>query len=565
MSAPDPAPRDPVDPRACTAVAALLLLAVAWIYAPVAGHELIPFDDDVYVVHNPILHSETAAELGARAFGEAYGSNWIPLTWLSLAANVATTGFRPGPILVTNLVLHGIASVLLLLALVRMTGALWRSAAVAMIFAVHPLHVESVAWASERKDVLCAAFWMGALWVHAGADEGSRRMRIAGTTALGVAALLAKPMAVTLPFTLLLLDFWPLRRLSTELRLVDGRRLARAVGAQLPLLAAAGAIAILTFVIQEDSGAMKAGAGTPLSIQLENALVALVVYPWKSLWPAGLAFLHPFPIEGVAAWRWLGAGALAGGATAAALFVTPRRWPAVTVGWLWYLGTLLPVSGIVQVGSQAWAERYAYVPQVGLALAFVWGLADLKARARQSRGLTVAVTAIALGWLLALAATAHRQVAVWRDGETLFRHALDVTGENPSASAGLAIAALRDGRSEEAVSRFHRLFGLEAPPERRRAAVVSALARIGRQYLETDPAQAVLYTEGALYLAPGAPRLHGQLATAFALQGRWPDATESAERAARLARDRGEPDLAGRFEQLAAGYRVRRLPVALSR
>ena len=432
-------------------VSAGLVLAVIAVYAQVRHHSFVSFDDLAYIVDNPHVRSGPSWEGLRWALTHAYLSNWHPLTWLSHMLDWRLFGSNPaGPHLV-NVALHAANAVVLFLALRALTGSLGRSAVVAALFALHPLRVESVAWAAERKDVLAGLFWMIALlaWAsYARRPSVARYLLVAGSLTLG---LMAKPMLVTLPCVLLLLDVWPLERL----RPTGLRALAWPIVEKLPLAALAAGASAVTVASQSAGGAFH-----PISLadRMANAALAYVGYLWKSIWPAGLSVFYPHPADvdpgGATAWRWLalGAAVVLVLATAGALAQFRRR-PWLLVGWLWYLGTLVPVIGLAQVGRQAAADRYTYLPTIGIAIAVVWTCADLARR--WSWGPALA-RGVALVVLLLLAAASYRQVGHWRTSELLFEHALATTRSNYVAHNNLGSLLLERGDFARAAPHFAR-------------------------------------------------------------------------------------------------------------
>jgi Flp pilus assembly protein TadD len=427
-------------------IALALALLVGLVFERVRGHAFLLLDDAEYVTANGwVLGGMSAA--GARwAFAGFHFANWSPLTWLSHMLDVELFGVAPGPHHLVNVGLHAANAALFFLALWRMSGALWAPALAAAFFALHPLRVESVAWVSGRKDVLSGLFFMLTLLAYAGHAARPTAARYAAALAAYACGLLAKPMLVTLPFVLVLLDVWPLRRIA---RGADGRlpraRLAALAREKLPFLALAAASGLLTLLAQRSGGSLSGIAGVPLGLRIANAFVAYGSYLWKTIWPSGLAYFHPHPADQseLPAGFWLACAAsalaLALGSFAA---LRLRRRPHLAVGWFWFLGMLVPVIGLVQVGGQAWADRYTYLPSLGLALALAWGLADL-VRARPRLGLPV--KAAAAGALLLLGWAAREQTATWRDDRTLFAHALAVTSRNHVAHTHLGTALLAAG------------------------------------------------------------------------------------------------------------------------
>ena len=407
----------------------------AWL--PALRNGFINLDDPYYVTANPqVLPGITRAGL-AWAMTANVASNWHPLTLLSHMLDCQLYGLHPTGHHATSLLLH-LANVLLLFAVLRgMTGAAGRSAAVAALFAVHPLHVESVAWVAERKDVLSALFWilaMGAWARYARAPSLGRYLLVFLLMALG---LTAKPMVVTLPFALLLLDVWPLDRLG-----LGWKRLAVE---KLPLLALSAASSLITLRYQETS-LVPLGV-VPWRLRAANALVSYAAYLGKLFLPRHLAVFYPIQ-PAIPAWEVAGAAVLLIAITVLAIW-RARREPWLLVGWLWFLGTLVPVIGLVQVGRQAMADRYTYIPSIGLFLAVVWSLAEL-GRAHRAALATAAGIVI-----LALAATTRVQIGYWSDGATLFRHALAATDDgNYLAHIGLGKALMGEKDWDGAAAQF---------------------------------------------------------------------------------------------------------------
>jgi protein O-mannosyl-transferase len=425
---------------------ALALLTIA-AYRDAPFNNFIDLDDPDYASANPNVRDGLTPAGFVWALTTFHAANWHPLTWLSLQLDASLLG--PGPVgyHLTNLLLHTANVVLLFLVLRRMTGALWRSALVAALFAVHPLHVESVAWVAERKDVLSTFFWVVTLAAYAHYAARPSPGRYLLVMALFVLGLLAKPMLVTLPCVLLLLDYWPLRRLAGRQQPAGYAQApaSRLVLEKVPLLLASALACVLTLAAQAGAGAVSGMQQVSLPQRIGNALLAYEWYLGKTFWPVGLGLLYPYPTT-VSLVEVLGAGAVLTAVTVLAVWQVRRR-PYLLVGWLWFLGTLVPVLGIVQVGEQAHADRYAYVPHIGLFFAFVWGLADLCAGLR----VPVAVRAGLAGVvLLALAVLTFEQVGYWQDGISLWEHTLTVTGPNPRAHDSLGTLYLYQDNFTEA-------------------------------------------------------------------------------------------------------------------
>ena len=435
-----------------------LVLLIAAVYSPVLRNDFVNFDDDRYVTGNSHVRGGLSAEGARWAATATLTGNWHPLTWLSHMLDVELFGMNPAGHHATNVLLHAVNAVLLFLVLAGMTGAVGRSAFVAALFAVHPLHVESVAWVAERKDVLSTFFWLLAL----GAYLRYVRKRSAGAyTAVllaFVAGLMAKPMVVTLPFVLLLLAYWPLGRFSRGgVQGTDGARdsAARDAGRgilleKVPFLVLAGLSAVATYIAQAQAGTLNLAVQPYPWLRFTNALAAYIGYIAKMFKPTDLAVFYPLPGQPLPWWQALAAGVLLAGCSIAAIRAARRR-AYLAVGWFWYLGTLVPVIGLVQVGGQAMADRYTYIPLIGLFVIVSWGGSDLAGRWHQRRAIPAVAAVLAVA---ALAVGARTQVGYWRDGVTLFGRALQVTSGNWMMHVNLGGEMLERGRFGEAVGHF---------------------------------------------------------------------------------------------------------------
>jgi tetratricopeptide (TPR) repeat protein len=429
------------------AVALALVLAVAAIYGPTAHHQFVAYDDDVYVFANPAVRGGLSWQGFLWSFGYHAG-NWHPLTWLSHMLDARLFGAWAGGHHLVSAGLHAANAVLLLALLARLTGAFWRSAAVAGIFALHPLRVESVAWAAERKDVLSALFWLLTLLAYARFVRRPGAGRYLAALALFALGLTAKPMLVTLPFVLLLLDWWPLGRVPPPgaSRATAARRgWAALAGEKAPFFALALASSLVTLRGQTHGATPMVSTDAPT--RFGNAALSCLRYLGSFLWPHDLAPLYPYPRAGIPPALAAGAAALVALATAAA-FLLARRRPSFTAGWLWYLGTLVPVMGLVQVGAQSRSDRYTYLPLLGVTIALVWAAGDLGRRRpaiRPALALSCGAALAALG-----IASAHA-VPVWRNSLTLFAHTVRVTADNDIMLNNLGAALQDAGRDAEAV------------------------------------------------------------------------------------------------------------------
>ncbi len=505
------------------AVAAALLASAAWVYANVRDHEFLRYDDDVYVVDNPSLRRPLDASAVARAFAAPFFTNWIPLTSLSLHLDYARSGADPAAFLTTNVALHALSSVVLFLALLRLGVGLGPSAFAAGVFGLHPLHVESVAWISARKDVLSGLFFGLALWSYAGSAQRPRPRHLGTTLALG-AGLLAKPSLVALPPLLLLLDAWPLRRFdpsrAAPLRLRDALR------EKWLLFALAAAASITALSAQNAGGAMAHGDALPLDVRLANAALSIVAYLRDAVWPARLAAFYPHPEAEVP--RLAAALAAAGIAGISALCFRLRgTQPWLGVGWRWFLGLLVPTLGLVQVGVQARADRYTYLPLTGLCLALAVSVCVWAGRQRRRQRACVGV---ALVLLAGLALGARRQVAVWRDSETLFLHAAAVTEGNFLAEHAIGSELLRRGEPVLAEQHFAEAVRLRERWAETHFGLADAAAAQGR--LE----EAIRGYERGLRRAPRSARGHLRLARMLLATGRGAEALGRARHGVEYAR-----------------------------
>jgi Flp pilus assembly protein TadD len=434
--------------RARGVVVSALMLGTLLLFAGVAGHGFVEYDDNRYVTENPVVQGGLTWAGLVWAFTTLHASNWHPLTWLSHMLDVQLFGLAAGAHHVVNVLLHAVDAALVFLVLARMTGAPGRSALVAALFAVHPTHVESVAWVAERKDVLSTLFGLLALWAWARWTERPSRRRYAAVVLCFAASLLAKPMWVTLPFLLLLLDWWPLGRVAGgPPAAVEGgaapRGWAALVREKGPLFALAAASSAVTVLAQHRGGSVT-GLELGVGARLGNAAVSYLRYVEKTVWPSSLSIFYPHPRDGLPAWAMIAAGAVLLAVTALAL-ARARRAPWLAVGWCAFLGTLVPVIGLVQVGTQAMADRYTYLPTLGLFVAAAWGAHRVAGSWRGGAPLA-AVAGLVLALLSAVTA---RQLSHWRTHEQLFRHAVTVAPENAHAHAVLSKELRRQRRTEE--------------------------------------------------------------------------------------------------------------------
>jgi tetratricopeptide (TPR) repeat protein len=488
---------------------ALAGLTVA-IYWPVGGFAFLNYDDTVYVTINPGVSGGLSADAVRWAFTTSHGANWHPLTWLSHQLDVTLFGLDPGWHHRVNLLLHLLTTLLLFHWLARCTGRPGRSAFVAALFSLHPLHVESVAWVAERKDLVSALCGVLALQAYTGYARRPAAGPYLVALLLFALGLLAKPMLVTLPFLLLLCDWWPLGRVAEgPLPAAGGAGLSRSLlqllGEKLPFLLLAAAASTVTLVVQRTGGAIT--ELFTLRLRLENALLAYLNYLQDAFWPEGLAVIYPF-VPHFPPGRVLGAGLLLAAVSLAALLAA-RRYPYLTVGWLWFLGMLVPVSGIVQIGLHARADRYTYLPLVGIFLAVTWGVAELAGERRQRL-----LAAAALLILAVLAVVTRQQLGHWRDSVSLFRHAVAVTEGNVVALNNLGEALATEGRREEAVGIFRQALGISQ-------GFGEVHLNLGRTLVELDrPEEAAGHLEVARQLRPKDGEIYALLGFVRGRQGK---------------------------------------------
>jgi protein O-mannosyl-transferase len=540
-------------PAPACALLVVVTLAAFW---PVTHAAFINFDDPDYVTENARVQAGVSWSGAAWALRAHYASNWHPLTWLSHMLDVSLFGKGAAGPHCVNLFLHSANGALLFLWLCRMTGVHWRSFLVAALFALHPLHVESVAWIAERKDVLSTFFWMLTLLMYGRYVEQSKVESAKSKTWYGLAlvcfafGLMSKPMLVTLPFVLLLLDYWPLSRFGLNTpgpKLKTFLPLIREKGPFFLLSAGSCAVTILA-----QRGAIQSLTGLPLGLRAANSVVAYVRYLGKAFWPAGLAIPYPYPPhwpEG----QVILAGLLMAGLCAGAWWGR-RRWPFLLTGWFWFLGGLVPVIGLVQVGTQAMADRYTYVPLIGLFVVIVWGAAALQGRWRLPKTLP-GLAAVLL--LAACGVLTWRQASYWQDSERLFRHAAAVTKNNHTALANIAAALFARGELDEAISYCRK--ALEAKPD-----YPDALNNLGAALEKKGGAESMDYYREALRLNPFHSGALYNLGNALLARGRNAEAADCFAAVLRVKPDNLEARnnfanellTIGRIDEAISQYRI---------
>ncbi|MCK9376623.1 MAG: tetratricopeptide repeat protein [Syntrophobacterales bacterium] len=502
-------------------ICVLLLALTAAAYWQVRGFQFITCDDDMYVYENPIIRAGLSWEGVKWSFTAYYSANWHPLTWLSHILDVQLYGLQAGGHHLTNLFFHLANTLLLFLFLAHTTEALWPSALVAALFALHPMHVESVAWVSERKDVLSTFFWLATMWAYVwyvSAPNPKRYLSVLLCFALG---LMAKPMLVTLPMVLLLLDYWPLNRVPVGVAPAmdtNGASESRPrlplglywqlIREKIPLFILTICSCLMTLAAQRAGGAVMPLSLQSLGARLANALVAYVTYGIKLFWPYPMALFYV--LSPVPWWQAVVAG-LALLVISVLVFLGARRYPYLVVGWLWYLGTLVPVIGLVQVGGQAMADRYTYIPFIGLFIILAWGVPAAAAGWKHRE------TILAMGAAAALSAclvSAWGQAGYWRNAETLFTHSIRVTGDNYLAYHHLGMAYSNQGNYAQAIAAYQKTLAIAPgyPPSYNNLGIV--YAKQGRLN------EAVELFKSALRLSPGNLSYYRNLALAYTQQGK---------------------------------------------
>ncbi len=433
----------------CIALAVIILT----VYMQVGNHQFLNFDDDAYVTNNPHVVSGITGKNIIRAFTSIDEANWHPVTWLSHMADAQLYGMNPRGHHLTSVAIHTISALLLLLLLLRLTDALWQSSFVVALFALHPLHVESVAWVAERKDVLSAMFWFLTLLLYSGYVAKRKTSLYILTFISFVLGLMSKPMLVTLPIIMLLLDFWPIDRIRSEdqeqglHQITD--RITALIKEKFPFFAFAIFSGIITLYAQHRGGALLDLNSVSMGHRIENALLAYVKYIGKTFWPNGLAVYYPFS-SNIPLWQAISSLFILLLLSAAAMRAW-RRCPYIMVGWFWFLITLAPVIGLIQVGNQSMADRYTYIPVTGLFIMAAWGIPDMARGLRCRKGILALLGAAVI---IASTALTWQQLGYWRDNVSLYRHTLQVTTDNKKIHYNLGRALADKGDLNEAILEF---------------------------------------------------------------------------------------------------------------
>jgi tetratricopeptide (TPR) repeat protein len=513
----------PIQPKSDTRLTVfgvcIFLVAITWIvFGQTVRFDFVNYDDDRYVYKNPEVARGLTSHGLRWAFTHAHGDNWHPLSTLSHMLDCQLFGLNAGRHHFMNLVLHTIAAILLFLVLrsmtggprcephLRWTGGIWQSAFVATVFAIHPLRAESVAWISERKDVLSAVFFMLTLGAYLRYTKGPSVRHYLTMSIFFALGLMSKPMLVTTPFILLLLDYWPLSRLT------DVRELRHRIVEKLPLFALSAASCAATVLTQRHATASM--EELPLVLRIENALVSYVVYIRQTLWPTRLAAFYPHAEDALPLWQIALAAALLLLITANIIAFRKQR-PYLVTGWFWYLVMLIPVIGLMQVGSQAHADRYTYLPQIGLLLMVSWTVVDFFVSQFRSPKLLMPVAGLVIA---ALACAAWRQASYWRNGELLWERALAATSKNFIAYDSLGDFLLNHGQLDDAIHEFER--SIDARPSYANAHDNLGVALTAKGELDS----AIIHLQEAIQLRPNQAKAYFDLANAHFQHGEMKEA-----------------------------------------
>jgi len=508
-----------------------LAVTVLFLFFPASGHEFITLDDTDYILWNPIVSQGITWEGAGWAVTALHSSNWHPLTWLSHMLDVTCFGMDAGRHHLVSILIHTLNTVLLFFALFRMTGAFWRSISVAALFGLHPLHVESVAWVAERKDVLSGLFFMLVLLSYERYIRHGGVRRYILVVILFALGLMSKPMIVTVPFVLLLLDVWPLGRTplappvdGSDRKLVPWRHLFLE---KVPLLGLTLGSCTITYIAQQRGDAISDFESLSFGARMSNALVSYVGYLGKALWPSSLAVFYPHSLISLPWWQTAGSTIILITITLAVLLRLGRSYLAV--GWFWFLGMLVPVIGVVQVGSQAMADRYTYLPLIGLFTAAVWLLADTTPANLPHRAKILGVFTITI--LAVLSVGSRSQVNNWKNSLTLYSHTLSVTSDNWLIHYNLGLALDREGRSDDAIAHFREALRINPDHAEAHNNLGVALEKVGR----TD--EAITHYTEALRLRPNYALAHNNIGVSLKKLGRMEEAVAHFREALRIRSD----------------------------
>ena len=518
----------------------VLAAATCGVYWQVVNHDFVNYDDHRYVTENEYVKSGLNIKGIRWAFTTNYAADWHPLTWLSFMLDYELFDLKAGWYHLTNLFFHVANTLLLFAVLKKMTARIWCSGFVAALFALHPLHVESVAWVAERKDVLSTFFGILTMAAYAGYVQKPGPWRYLIALLLFAAGLLAKPMLVTIPFVLLLLDYWPLGRFNLVQSILTNtsdeapnaflsqsqrRLLYRIIREKVPFFALSAASLVVTLLVQQSYGALVSFSRVSIGVRIINALNAYVTYIIKMFWPTNLAVVYPISIGISISVTKIAAELLVLIGVTVKFVQNMRRYPYLITGWLWYLGTLVPVIGLVQVGMQTMADRYTYVPLIGLFIAVTWFIADEVSKRRYGK---IILTTAAILVLISLSLCTFRQLRYWQNSETLFSHAIKVVKNNYVAQFRLASELEKQGRDKEAIEHYYQVLQISPNHFEANYQLGTALCKTG------DSNGAMIHWLEAVRLNPDCDLAHYNLAVAFYQRGKLDETIKHCTEALRL-------------------------------
>ncbi|MBA4366423.1 MAG: hypothetical protein C0403_02160 [Desulfobacterium sp.] len=502
-----------------------LIVTTLAVYWQVNEFEFVGLDDALYVADNPHTKEGLSYQNIKWAFTEAteITNYWAPLTWISIIVDYELYGMNAGGYHITNLIFHILNSILVLLVFNKMTGKLWHSSFLAVMFAIHPLHVESVAWMTERKDVLSTFFWLLTMWFYASYAKLPGTGRYLLVIICFFLGIMAKPMLVTLPFVLLLLDFWPLSRLEPSLSVSALQKNFLLLLEKMPLLIIIFIVSFSAFFFQEKGGVLPSLELIPLYLRIENVLVSYTGYLWKMLWPFGLCAIYPYPND-IPNWQVIISFTILSSISLISIR-TIKKAPWFTFGWFWYLGILVPVIGIVVIGPHAMADRYTYIPLIGIFIIISWGLPELITQLK-FRTAYLGISVCLLSLILML--IAWIQVGYWRTSYTLFQHALEVTQKNPLAHDGMANALAKYGHVDESIKHYEKSIMLYPHSAEVHSNLGVALFKTGKTK------EAIQHYKTAIQLKPDFVRAWNNLGNAHKKNGQFDEATVCFAKAIKL-------------------------------
>ena len=491
-----------------------LVAATLAVYWQITNHEFINYDDETYITKNLNVQTGLTFESIKWAFTSFHAGNWHPVTWLSHMLDIELYGLNPMGHHWTNLQFHIANTLLLFFILQQMTGALWKSAFVAALFALHPLHVESVAWISERKDVLSTFFWILSMWAYVRYLRHPDKKRYFLLIFFFIIGLMTKPMLVTLPFALVLLDFWPLSRFQTKDKYNFSFKTIRSlVLEKLPLFVFSAASCIVTFFAQQEGGAIKSLDAFPLTLRIGNALFAYLSYLGKTIWPQNLALIYPYPEVSIF-WQIILSLPLMICISVLVIKLS-RGFPYLAFGWLWYFGTLIPVIGLVQVGSQSMADRYTYIPLIGIFIILAWGAADISARWQLRR---ILLLLFSISALVLISVSTWLQIHYWKNSMVLLERTLNVTHNNSMAHYVFGDELDRQGKIDKAVLEYNKALHIRPEFARAHNALGAAFLRDGKLR------EAIYHFNEAVDIDSNYTKAHNNLAIALLTKGKFEEA-----------------------------------------